>query len=166
MNSELLARFRRAYWQAFRELDTVRLKQWERSRVTLPQLRVLYQLRRQPDSTTGELSRALRITVSTTSGLVIKLVEHGLVARTTVPDDRRQIPLRLTEQGAALLGELSGEGRAFLEQVATRLGGDLPATVETLERLAVAAGSTDQAGPAARSGQADQGSVEVREACA
>src|SRR5688572_14051183 len=63
MEEELLLRFRRAYWQVFREVDTLRLQQWERSRVTLPQLRVLSFLRRNPGATTKALSRSLGITV-------------------------------------------------------------------------------------------------------
>src|SRR5215207_7156827 len=111
MPDDRLARFRNAYWRAFREADTLRLRQWERYRVTVPQLRVLYFLRRHPGATTGELARHLGITVSTVSGLVIKLVDRGLVVRGTLADDRRQAPLRLSEAGAALLGELSDEMR-------------------------------------------------------
>jgi DNA-binding MarR family transcriptional regulator len=140
MDTPAFRRFRRAYSAAARLLDTDRLHEWEQSRLTLPQLRVLYQIRRRPGSTTGELSRALGITVSTTSGLVIKLVDRGLVQRTTVPDDRRQAPLHLTEAGAAVAGELSDLRHAFLEQVAAELGDDLDAVVEALERLAEAAG--------------------------
>jgi DNA-binding MarR family transcriptional regulator len=132
-------RFRRAYSQATRLLDTTRLRQWEQSRLTLPQLRVLYQIRRRPGITTGELSRALGITVSTTSGLAIKLVDRGLVQRTTVPDDRRQAPLYLTEAGAALAGELSDFEHAYLELVAAELGPDLDVVTGALERLAAAA---------------------------
>ena len=142
MDQELLGRFRRAYWRAFRELDTVRLQQWERSRVTLPQLRVLHHLRRNPDVTTQELSRALGITVSTTSGLVIKLVDAGLVERGRDPQDRRREPLRLSEQGSALLGELAGAGRAFLDDVASRLGERLGLFTAMLEQLSEAATSS------------------------
>jgi len=137
-------RFRQAFWRAFREADSIRLRQWERSHVTLPQLRVLYHLRRRPDSTTGELARRLGITVSTTSGLVIKLVDRGLVVRGTLADDRRQAPLRLSDDGAALLGELSDDARTFLEDVADRLGGDLEAVIQALELLAEAASSSDR----------------------
>jgi DNA-binding MarR family transcriptional regulator len=139
VDDDTRARFRRVYWQAFWELDTIRLQQWERSRVTLPQLRILYRLRRRPRLTTVELSRALGITVSTTSGLVIKLVERGLVARSSAAEDRRQAPLEVTEAGQALLGVLSGVGRALLDQVAERLDAELPATIAYLERLADAA---------------------------
>lgn len=145
MNDDPLRfRFRQAFWRAFREADSIRLRQWERSHVTLPQLRVLYHLRRRPDSTTGELARRLGITVSTTSGLVIKLVDRGLVVRGSLADDRRQAPLRLSDDGAALLGELSDDARTFLEDVAARLGGDLEAVIQALELLAEAASASDR----------------------
>src|SRR5262249_40427807 len=135
-----LSRFRAAYWRALYSLDRVRLRQWERSHVTLPQLRVLYQVRRTPGITTGELSRTLGVTVSTTSGLVIKLVEKGLLQRTTTPEDRRQAPLFLTEAAQALVGEFSETGRAYLNAVAAELGPQMTGTVtKALERLAEAA---------------------------
>jgi DNA-binding MarR family transcriptional regulator len=133
------SRFRHAYWQAFRGLDTVRLRLWERYGLTLPQLRVLHQVRREPGVTTGDLARALGITVSTTSGLVSKLVDRGLMTRSTLPGDRRQLPPHLTEAGAALTGDLSEVSRAFLDQVADELGDDLTVVAVALEALATAA---------------------------
>ena len=133
------SRFRRAFWRAFLVADSIRLRQWERSHVTLPQLRVLYHLRRHPGATTGELARKLGITVSTTSGLVIKLVDRELVTRGSLADDRRQAPLRLTEAGTALLGELSDEMRGYMGEVAARLGADLEAITQALDVLAEAA---------------------------
>jgi DNA-binding MarR family transcriptional regulator len=140
-NNEL-ARFRAAYWRALYSLDRVRLRQWEKSHVTLPQLRVLYQVRRTPGITTGELSRALGVTVSTTSGLVIKLVEKGMLQRTTTPEDRRQAPLFLTDAAQALVGEFSEAGRSYLNAVAAELGAEqVGAVTAALERLAEAAGT-------------------------
>src|SRR5918998_553262 len=135
VSDERRIRFRQAFWRAFREADSIRLRQWERSSVTLPQLRVLYHLRRHPGLTTGELARRLGITVSTTSGLVIKLVDRGLVVRGSLADDRRQAPLRLSEAGAALLGELSDEMRTYMGEVAARLGADRDAVTQALELL-------------------------------
>ncbi|MFN8635346.1 MAG: MarR family transcriptional regulator [Chloroflexota bacterium] len=154
MDDSLNSRFRRAFWRAFHEADSIRLRQWERSHVTLPQLRVLYHLRRRPGATTGELARRLGITVSTTSGLVIKLVDRGLVVRGSLADDRRQAPLTLSEAGAALLGELSDEARSFMSDVTRRLGPDLEAVTTALELLAAAAPDTEtdvpDAGPHGR----------------
>ena len=139
MPNHLPGRFRAAYWRAFRDADTLRLRQWEQSRVTLPQLRVMYHVRRHPGVTTGHLARALGITVSTTSGLVIKLVDRGLIERGSVADDRRQAPLRLSAEGEALLGELSEATRVHLSRLLDSLGDDADAVVAALERLGVAA---------------------------
>jgi DNA-binding MarR family transcriptional regulator len=121
-------RFRAAYWQALHDLDALRLRQWERSQLTLPQLRVLFQLRRTPGVTTGQLARGLGITVSTTSGLVSKLADRGLVARGS----------NLTEIGQELAGELSRETRPFLDEVVGELGDGLEEVAGALERLVAA----------------------------
>jgi DNA-binding MarR family transcriptional regulator len=146
-NTELEVRFRSAYWQALRDVDVVRLRQWEQWHVTLPQLRVLYQVRRTPGITTGELAPLLGITVSTTSGLVGKLADRGLVERSFAPDDRRQIPLRLTPQGEALVGELRGPAVTFLDEVIVALGDDLGAVAAALERLVSASSAARLALP-------------------
>lgn len=134
-DTDPLTRFRSAYWRAVCNLDPVRLRQWEQYRITLPQLRLLLEIRRNPGITTGELARILGITVSTTSGQVIKLVDKGLIIRTTATDDRRQLPLHLTADGLALTGELTEVGRPLLARIAENLGPDLDRVTETLERL-------------------------------
>jgi DNA-binding MarR family transcriptional regulator len=131
--------FRVAYWRAVRELDTVRLLQWERFHLTLPQLRILFHIQRCPGVTTAELSRVMGITVSTTSGLVAKLAEAGLVARGHDSDDRRQIPLELTAVGRAQAGDLVDFARPFLDRLAAALGDDLEPVVSALDRLSEAA---------------------------
>jgi DNA-binding MarR family transcriptional regulator len=140
--NDLTARFRHAYWSVVRELDTERLRQWERSHLTLPQLRVLFQVRRTPGITTGELARMLGITVSTTSGLVIKLTDRSLIRRGSSPDDRRQAPLYLTDEATAVVGEISDAWRPFQLRVAAELGDDLEQVTAALERLAAAAAAS------------------------
>jgi DNA-binding MarR family transcriptional regulator len=102
-------------------------------------LRVLFQVRRSPGITTGQLSRDMGITMSTTSGLVGKLVDGGLVARNSSQDDRRQIPLQLTETGRQLAGELAEFTRPFLDSLADELGQDLEPVVAALETLTAVA---------------------------
>lgn len=138
----LRERFRSAYWRVLRDLDTLRLQQWEQSQLTLPQLRVLFSVRRSPGITTGQLARALGITVSTTSGLVAKLAAAGLVARRSREDDRRQIPLELTIAGESLAGELAEVTRPFVDDLAQELGSRLEEIVTALETLAEAAART------------------------
>lgn len=129
------ARFRAAYWGVMRDLDGLRLQQWEQSQLTLPQLRVLFQVRRSPGITTGQLARSIGITMSTTSGLVAKLADGGLISRGTSQNDRRQIPLELTEAGQALAGELAGVTRSFVESLAEELGSEIEVVTAGLETL-------------------------------
>jgi DNA-binding MarR family transcriptional regulator len=84
------------------------------------------------------------ITMSTTSGLVGKLVDRGLLARGSSPDDRRQIPLDLTEAGQRAAGELAEVTRPFVEGVAEELGEDLERITEALEALTAAAARVRQ----------------------
>lgn len=137
-DTTLTDRFRAAYWQVVRDADMVRLRQWELWHVTLPQLRVLHQIRRTPGITTGDLARMLGITVSTTSGLVTKLADRGLIERCSAPGDRRQIPLRLSTEGEALLGEMRGPSVAFIEEVLRALGDQVAGVTAGLETLAAA----------------------------
>ena len=130
-----LDRFREAYWKALHELNAVRLRQWEQSRLTLPQLRVLFQVLRSPGIATGQLAPLLGITVSTTSGLVAKLVSQSLIARGHADADRRQIPLEITQEGRVLAGELAGSSRLFMQKVAEQLGGELGRVVDALVLL-------------------------------
>jgi DNA-binding MarR family transcriptional regulator len=51
----------------------------------------------------SDLGTRLRVTPSTTSGLVEKLVEQGLVTRSDDPADRRQVIVSTTTQGLELL---------------------------------------------------------------
>jgi DNA-binding MarR family transcriptional regulator len=76
--------------------------------------------------------------MSTTSGLVSKLADRGLVARGSSQGDRRQIPLELTETGQELAGELVQQTRPFLEEVAGELGQELDQVVGALEKLVAA----------------------------
>ena len=77
--------------------------------------------------------------MSTTSGLVAKLVDGGLMSRGSSRDDRRQIPLELTEAGRTLAGELVEVTRPFMEELAEELGPELEEVVAALEKLMAAA---------------------------
>jgi DNA-binding MarR family transcriptional regulator len=150
--------FRVAYWRAVRELDTVRLLQWERYSLTLPQLRIIFQLQRTPGMTSVQLSRTMGITISTTSGLVAKLVDAGLVVRGRDADDRRQIPLELTDAGRAQAGELAEFAQPFVRRLAAALGDDLEFVTAALVRLAEAASQARETRRPWESGEAGGGS--------
>lgn len=71
--------------------------------VSVVQLRALTVLHRHGQANLGELADEMGVTVSTTSRLVDRLVTAGLVDRRIAEHTRREISLRLTRQGQAML---------------------------------------------------------------
>jgi DNA-binding MarR family transcriptional regulator len=80
--------------------------------LTMQQLKVLTMIAIDPEKATGhELAAQLKVSVATMSGLVDRLVEHGMVARGGDPTDRRVRPLSVTPEGSATIrGLLSSAG--------------------------------------------------------
>ena len=131
----MTTRFRKAYWAVVHNLDVLRLQVWEERVLTLPQLRILFYVRANPGTTTNALAARLGLTTATVSGLVDKLARAGLIERRQREDDRRVIPLYLTEEGQAVVGEIRVGHRAYLDGLAGELGDDLESITATLERL-------------------------------
>jgi len=70
--------------------------------ITMAQAKVLHVLAAGPIHM-SELVARLRVTPSTTSGLVEKLVDQGLAARADDPVDRRQVIVSVTPAGLDLM---------------------------------------------------------------
>lgn len=85
---------------------------------TLPQLRAMGIIRQRPNESLSTISLHLSLTVSSVSRLIDGLVERGLVQRETVPDNRRQVSLKLTSAGDEVLNSLHG---VIEERIAERL---------------------------------------------
>ncbi|TMS00267.1 MarR family winged helix-turn-helix transcriptional regulator [Nonomuraea basaltis] len=97
--------------------------------LTLPQLRVLFAVRRRTGCTVSELAQTLGRRLAATSALANRLVRAGLLRRVSDQDDRRRIRLELTDEAeqmltmvdqqsadrfAAILGRMSTQGRVAL----------------------------------------------------
>jgi DNA-binding MarR family transcriptional regulator len=72
-------------------------------------------------TTIGAVAERLSVQHNTAVALVDKLEAAGLLQRERSRDDRREVLLRLTSQGAALLRALSALHRAQLELVGPRM---------------------------------------------
>src|SRR3954449_11401909 len=70
---------------------------------SLVQLRALTVISDAGEANLVQLAEGMGVTVSTTSRLVDRLIAAGLVDRRTAAHTRREISLRLTEQGRELL---------------------------------------------------------------
>jgi DNA-binding MarR family transcriptional regulator len=138
MQDDVTTRFRAAYWALIHNADALRLRVWEDYGVTLPQLRILFMLRAHPDATTSTLAKLLGLTAPTVSAQVDKLVRAGLIARGGRAEDRRVIPLALTEAGRGAVGAISQTHQTYLTNLAADLGADLVSVTAAMERLAAA----------------------------
>jgi len=74
--------------------------------LTMQQLRVLGHVVKQPGIAGHELGTQLGVSAPTASGLVERLVEKGLIARTDDPADRRVRRLHPTETGRDMMREM------------------------------------------------------------
>jgi DNA-binding MarR family transcriptional regulator len=105
--------------------------------LTMQQLKVLTLIAVEQDRATGhDLAETMGVSVATMSGLVDRLVEHGMVRRRDDPDDRRIRRLSLTPDGRVALRSLVSSGHPIPPQVVDRLGNeDLLALVQGMVAL-------------------------------
>jgi len=91
--------------------------------ISIPQLRSLAFLNRQPGASLSELAEHLGVTCATASTTIERLVQRLLVERTDHPQERRRIVLSLTVAGKLLLEQSQEKTRA---QIADILDGLTP----------------------------------------
>ena len=109
--------------------------------LTMRQLFVLNLLSAEPRSI-GEVATALRVTISSASGLVDRLVRARLVARhrAAPPADRRRVMCELTDTGAAALHDHLQVGNLRLQLLLDELSaGELDIVERGLDLLVGAA---------------------------
>jgi DNA-binding MarR family transcriptional regulator len=120
-NEETIECTLQAYARAVALADPGRLERWVGLGLTITQLRVLFLLRREVGVPAGFLADRLRVTPSTLTRIVDRLVRLHLVRRQEDPDDRRLVRHYLTAEGDHALAEMERTGRAFLVAVLERL---------------------------------------------
>jgi 4'-phosphopantetheinyl transferase len=94
--------------------------EWLETEVTMPQFKTLMVLYGMEQASMGDLADALGTGVSTVTGIIDRLVDHGLVLRVEDPRDRRVVVGRPTEAGITLVDRLIGAAR---ERMGVVLGG-------------------------------------------
>ena len=100
--------------------------------ITMQQLKVLTMIAIDPERATGhELAGQLKVSVASMSGLVDRLVEHGMVSRLEDPTDRRVRRLSVTPEGSATIRNLLSSSGKMPTPVLRRLSiEDLRALVQ------------------------------------
>jgi DNA-binding MarR family transcriptional regulator len=109
------------------------------SSLTMSQLRILMLLSRSEGMSGSELAEALGVGLATLSGMVDRLVAHGLVVRQEDPHDRRVRRIRLSHTGHELIGSIITSSVEKQRQVLSRLSADeLTLLAEAMQLLAKA----------------------------
>jgi DNA-binding MarR family transcriptional regulator len=89
-----------------------------------------------PGPTIGELAAHLIVRHHSAVGLVDRLADHGLVERVRGGDDRRQVRVHLTREGAAKLRRLSAIHREELRDTGRQLIAALQTVMQGVPSLA------------------------------
>ncbi|QLE55947.1 MarR family winged helix-turn-helix transcriptional regulator [Nostoc sp. TCL26-01] len=82
--------------------------------LSIPQLRSLAFINRNPGASLSDLAEHLGVTSATASATIERLVQRELVQRIHHPQERRRIVLNLTPEGKSLLQQSSDQTRACI----------------------------------------------------
>lgn len=90
---------------------------FQAAEISQSQLLMLMAVKAKQPCRLSELSREMDVSNPTASGLVDRLVQHGLVERSANPNDRRAVSISLSERGEKLVAKFrhhsKNGGRGF-----------------------------------------------------
>jgi DNA-binding MarR family transcriptional regulator len=109
------------------------------SGVSVPQLRALLAVRRQPGTNLSAVAEHLGVGLASASTLVDRLVRQGLLTRVQDPDERRRVRLELTAEGALRLDVARRRAsEALAEALASCTAAERSAVRQAMQVLAAA----------------------------
>ena len=94
---------------------------WIELSLTIAQLKSLFFIASRGKTNFKKLADALGVTPPNVTGIVDRLVEHGLVSRTENPEDRRIMLLQITTKGRDLLHNLQQNRASHMSNILEQL---------------------------------------------
>ena len=88
----------------------------DRLGIKIIQLKAIYKLASNPDIKLGELAEKLKMTSSTASSMIERLVQIGLVERVIPPENRRVVSTHLTEKGIKTIDRYYSSDSVFIKK--------------------------------------------------
>lgn len=104
-------------------------------KASVPQIRALSFIRRNPSTTLTTVSEYLAVSNATTSSIVDRLVKKGLVSRSEDPNERRCLQLKLTQKGQEEYRLVEDLAISELTKVLMRLPDDKVKQIQTGLRI-------------------------------
>ena len=120
------------------------------SQLTMPQLKILLLLHRLGDTSGRELAGLLGVSLATLSGMVDRLVAHGLATRAEDPHDRRVRRIRLSTTGTEMVTRIITAGTEKHFRLLRKLTDDELVTVRDATLAMVRVATEDSADAEAR----------------
>jgi DNA-binding MarR family transcriptional regulator len=119
------------------------LEEWPDLELTIPQIKTLTLLRHQGPQRMGSIATFLGSTLSSSTSIIDRLVDKGLVERLPDPDDRRVVICQLTPRGQEATEQFWRIGRTGVVELAERLNiEELEIVVPAMELLYKATGGS------------------------
>jgi DNA-binding MarR family transcriptional regulator len=107
--------------KAFQTLEAQEPSPWVDLNLTKAQLRICFLLSFRGAMTPGKVADALEMPKANITGIVDRLVAHGLVSRQEDSGDRRSYILRLTDEGYEQIDKLRDAWIAGMERVLNKV---------------------------------------------
>ena len=85
--------------KVYRTLRPIMSTEWLNIDLTMPQLKVVLLLFMEGPARISSLASSLGVSLATTTGITDRLAQHGLIVRSSDPDDRRAVICSLSEKG-------------------------------------------------------------------
>jgi DNA-binding MarR family transcriptional regulator len=123
------------------------LDAWMRLHLGIAQLKSLFFINNRGYTTTGKLAAVLKVTPTNMTGVIDRLLEKGLITRTTNPDDRRELVLRMTPSGEELVAELRQKRKERMIELFNRLTEEEAETVAQALKFMVRAIEVGESNP-------------------
>jgi DNA-binding MarR family transcriptional regulator len=107
--------------------------------ISMTHLHILWVLEHHGEMTMSRLADMLDVSFSNATGLIDRMEERGLVERVRVPDDRRVVIVRASDEGARIRDEIEALKQDRMRSILARLAPD------QLDRVLVALGDLSAA---------------------
>jgi DNA-binding MarR family transcriptional regulator len=92
--------------------------------ISMTHLHILWVLEHHGEMTMSRLAEMLDVSFSNATGLIDRMEERGLIERVRVPDDRRVVIVRVSEQGARIRDEIETLKQDRMRSILARLEPD------------------------------------------
>lgn len=131
--------------ELMQRLSDIRTPEFLEVAITMPQAKVLHLVGTAREIRMSDLVARLGVSLSTVSGLVDRLVDHGYAARRDDPTDRRHVVVSITDAGEAFIERFRDLSVAHLRDLLLTLDPDALDTVRRALAILADAARTVQA---------------------